>query len=54
MRQYMKNGHILTVHNPVQSQDNVFSAMFLLFCKKACYGLPNIRMICFLLAAFPP
>ena len=35
MRQYMKNGHILTVHNPVQSQDNVFSAKcFSYFVKK--------------------
>ena len=45
MRQYMKNGRILTVHN-----DKIFSY----FCKKACRGLPNILMICFLLAAFPP
>ena len=54
MSQYMKNGHILTVHNPVQSQDNAYNTIFCYFCKKSCYGLPNILMICFLLAAFPP
>ena len=36
MRQYMKNGHILTVHNPVQTQDNVCAAKCsLIFVQKS-------------------